>query len=293
MDKSVTKMKVILSRKGWDSASGGKPNLIFDQTDEMIMLPIPENNGEVSYDDLHLSRDEDLSQRLKVALPRYNETVNMSTACHTDPDLKNLFRQNNFTGSLGQADQSQSHLRNQKIGKGDLFIFFGLFNHVTLDKERLFIASKHPRHTIFGYLQIGDMVFPQSENKEGRAELELKYPWIKNQPHWNAEKYKERSNNCIYVAAEHCTFAPDLPGCGTFNYDEELDLTRKNDPYVTHWKLPDDLNGLSITYCKNSMTQDGYFRAPGRGQELVIEDCERAEKWAEKLITEHARRKVY
>ena len=283
-------MRIVLSRKGWDSGSGGRPNLIFDETGEMVMLPIPEYENDVTYDKLHLSRDENIRNHLKRIVPAHCQKTNIPFTCHADPNLRNLFGRKEYQGSLGQVSTSQTHLKNQKIKVGDVFIFFGLFNHVILKNGELRIRSRYPGHVIFGYLQIGDIISPKDYNKEGRAEIESKYPWITDQPHWNAEKYKKYSNNCIYVAAEHCTFNKSLPGCGTFDYHEELNLSMRDIPQSTHWNLPLELRNLSITYCPTGMVDDKYFQAPARGQELVIEDSPAASKWAEKLITKHARK---
>lgn len=38
-------MKIILSRKGFDSASGGYPSPLFIEEKHHVSFPIPENNG--------------------------------------------------------------------------------------------------------------------------------------------------------------------------------------------------------------------------------------------------------
>jgi len=279
-------MRIILSRKGWDSTAGGRPNLIFDDTGEMIMLPIPESRGAFTCAGLRLSRDEKFNDRLHAALSAYNPLVSDNGCkCHPDPNIVNLFGRDNFRGSIGQVDQSQSHLHNQGIKKGDVFVFFGLFRHASLgDDGRLTIKPERSKHSMFGYLQIGEVIFPQCIGEKEREDYEHRYSWLSDQPHWNDEKYKDKkANNCIYVAAERCSFNKTLRGWGTFSYDHELDLTMGGCEQRTHWDIPEKLKGLNITYCKG-MINNKYFKAAARGQEFVIEDDEKAAEWAEELI---------
>ena len=258
-------MKIILSRKGWDSASGGKPNIIADGTNEMIMLPIPDSvHGTCTYADL--------------ALGGYcRGKVGANDKCHPDPNLTNLFKRKGFIGSLGQVRAAQTHLQNHGISIGDIFIFFGWFEQ---------------KHVMFGYLQIGEMVYPQRLSADEIKAYEAKYPWLKDQPHWDfsGDNYKPGCNNCIYIAAEKLSFAPDLKGYGTFTYSPALDLTKPGAKSRMEWSIP-VLGGLGISRPKDAkIAQDGTFIVPPTfGQEFVLENNDKATNWAKNIITANAK----
>ena len=52
--------------------------------------------------------------------------ISLSDFCHTDPMLDEKI------GIFGQANSSQTELRNNQVGKGDLFMFFGWFKNFSL-----------------------------------------------------------------------------------------------------------------------------------------------------------------
>ena len=75
-------MQIVLSRKGFDSGSGGKPSPLFPDK-RMLSIPIPDSRSKIRYSDvtwqeLHLgSLVEDLT----------NGDVLPSHRAHLDPDL--------------------------------------------------------------------------------------------------------------------------------------------------------------------------------------------------------------
>ena len=82
-------MKVILSRKGFDSAYGGYPSPILP-SGEMISLPIPLEDS-IRYSDLKLSGSTyyDLMAELRPTIKRKGEWIDLDkeTRCHLDPDI--------------------------------------------------------------------------------------------------------------------------------------------------------------------------------------------------------------
>ncbi|MBP3581848.1 MAG: hypothetical protein J6J33_03780, partial [Clostridia bacterium] len=252
----------------------------------LFMLPIPANDGVHTYQELKFSDNDIVSKTIKDYLNK-SKKINFQSKCHADPNLVNYFNDPEFLGSIGQVDQAQSHLLKNEIKQGDLFIFFGVFAETYLDNDNLVVDKNSLKHIMFGYMQIGDIISTYGLNEIERANYESKYPWLRNQPHWIADKYNNNKTNCIYVASENFNNT-NIKGYGLFNYDKELQLTQDNNNCVTHWNLPRELSNLKITYHSEKSHKEDYFKAACRGQEFVIENSKLAEIWAEKLIKKYA-----
>lgn len=129
-------MKVILSRKGFDSNSGGLCSpIIFD---ELITLPIPvsdfQTEGKGTYDDLILPNGYLYSTLLCDLGYDFGCNDNCERECHIDPDLSQRRRKNKikeWKPIFGQCGSSSGYLMNTvKIEQGDIFLFFGNFHKV-------------------------------------------------------------------------------------------------------------------------------------------------------------------
>ena len=124
--------KLILSRKGFDSGSGGCPSPIFPHG-TMFSLPIPFGDHE-QFDDLQHG-DVDIAS---VVTDITNGRLHGQNRVHFDPDLnfetyryrKNRARWQQWRGMLGQTGIAQGHLDKQGVGSGDVFLFFGLYRRV-------------------------------------------------------------------------------------------------------------------------------------------------------------------
>lgn len=127
-------MRIVFSRKGFDSSAGGGPSPIVDG--RPISLPIPAGAASaVTYGDLGLGDLADRASRGKLGA---------GDACHHDP----MFRDDG-TCIFGQCGAAQTHLERQGVGLGDVFVFFGLF------------ADEHSgerHHRIFGYLRADEII---------------------------------------------------------------------------------------------------------------------------------------
>jgi hypothetical protein len=117
-------MKIILSKKGWDTMFGGLPSPIIGGA--ITSLPIPEKGNGARFSDLVISSHETICDVVKRHYPKVFEKIG-DAECHADPNLVNYFGAENFLGSVGQVDSAFGHLKNQGVKVGDLFIFYGLF----------------------------------------------------------------------------------------------------------------------------------------------------------------------
>src|SRR6266436_9207163 len=115
-------MKLILSRKGFDSANGGCPSPILD--DRPFSLPIPDPSSPTTYGEISPFNGIPIWQ---IVEDLTHGRVGRGNGAHLDPDLRRdaLTRATGWRPIFGQADAAQSHLTNQGIGPGDLFLFFG------------------------------------------------------------------------------------------------------------------------------------------------------------------------
>jgi hypothetical protein len=113
-------MKLILSRKGFDSASGGQPSPIMpDGT--LLSLPIPSEDRGNSFSTLYY---KGMSYLNIIDQLKTKNKFHGNEQCHLDPDLRQELRdrEEGWRASFGQMEAPLTHLRNQGVGVGDLFV---------------------------------------------------------------------------------------------------------------------------------------------------------------------------
>ncbi|MGN6499603.1 MAG: hypothetical protein ACTHKM_05595 [Tsuneonella sp.] len=139
-------MRIIFSRKGFDSATGGGPSPIVDG--RPVTLPIPTSSASrTTYGDLGLGDHAAFASR-----GRYGS----ESPCHHDP----MFLPGG-TCLFGQCGAAQTHLANRGVGPGDVFLFFGLFR----------APGERPHHRIFGYLAVEEVIGLAAATSARIAEL--------------------------------------------------------------------------------------------------------------------------
>lgn len=270
-------MKVIFSRKGFDSTAGGCPSPLVDGCP--VSFPIPTKMpSAVRYGDLNGPYGElvgDLTKGRRSA----------QDWCHLDPDIsaKALSRLPGWRGALGQTSAAQGHLRKQDIQVGDLFIFWGLFRPV--EKVGSWQFTGAPEHRIWGWLQIGEIIHlgpDGSDALEGR-------PWLRDHPHvrpgWGA-------SNTLYVASDETLLGGcRLDGAGSGVLQKGHRLTAPNCKPST-WGVPDWLHpqagGCGMTYHPyQRWGEDGTVTAAARGQEFVARPIQSsADAWIKAVLRE-------
>jgi Nucleotide modification associated domain 3 len=134
----VTAMRIIFSRKGFDSSAGGGPSPIVNGVP--VTLPIPAGAASrTTYGDIGLAQHAAKASRGKLGA---------GDLCHHDPMFL-VAEDGSGTCVFGQCGAAQTHLERQGVGLGDVFVFFGLF----AEEE-----TREPHHRIFAYLKVEEMV---------------------------------------------------------------------------------------------------------------------------------------
>jgi len=281
-------MRIIISRKGFDSRNGKLPNLILPDG-RLLFFPIPDKFSGIKYKDIKTSVDgyENLYELLK----DLNATkIKEHYTAHLDPDLyaNSLPREKGWKPLFGQEGKVLRHLQKEGVGIGDLFLFFGRFQHTIWDGDRIaYDKSQQDVHILFGYFCIGDIV---DLNKPIPSE----YQWIKYHPHFQSA---ETPNN-IFIASKKFTINnTKFDGAKVFDkYSDKLRLS-VYDKTKKYWKLPKwfypFLSGKPpLTYHLDKdrwLLYDDYtvLQSVDIGQEFVL-NCDfypEWEKWVIELLS--------
>lgn len=264
-------MKLIFSRKGFDSSLGKVPSPILPDG-RLVHIPIPAKDSNIKYKDLWFGE-------LNIG-----EIVNDLTmgkvlppdGAHLDPDLNpgSIERQSGWRPLFGQAGAAQGHLRNQHIGPGDIFLFFGWFRKSKfVDGKHIWCNDSMGIHALFGWLQIENII------PIGTGTMP---DWAAYHPHF--QRPEPVQNDTVYISTEYLTLpntGPTLfPGAGIFkHYSEKLRLTSAQGSRSI-WQLPGwfyPRNGhFPLTYHSSPARwkregENVILKTVGRGQEFVMD----------------------
>lgn len=263
-------MKIILSRKGFDSANGRVASPILP-SGELCSLPIPSTPG-IRYRELRF-RDLSLGEYCRqLTKGRYHG----ARSAHLDPDLnpETFRRKPGWKPLFGPGGPAQTHLDRHGVGEGDVFLFFGWFRRVKGTPRGLAYEPHAPNlHVIFGWLQVG---------RVWSAADAVRVPeWARYHPHIDYLA----SGGKVYVAAKTLQLSansPSIAGAGIVKgYREELCLTAPGRTR-SNWKLPAWFNprGKSsrLSYHEDLKRWRAgkncvYLKSVPIGQEFVL-DCD-------------------
>ncbi len=265
-------MKIILSRKGFDSAAGGQPSPIMpDGT--LLSLPIPDPDDRYNtFSNLHWNG---LSYYEIIKSLNPKTSITPECHCHLDPDIRKEARdrQTGWLPAFGQLGSSLSVLRNNGVSVGDLFLFFGWFRETEfIDGTLRYKHAGRDLHVIYGYMQIGRII----EHREDVPH------WLTEHPHTAYEDSWDKGRNAIFLPTNELSILPGKAGCDPLGYRTDRVLTMDGQPRG-RWHLPPFFKKVEITY-HPSPWKDGYFQSAGRGQEFVMDAIPEIVDWAKGII---------
>jgi len=272
-------MKIILSRKGFDSKFGGYPSpILSDGT--LLSLPVyaDNENEKVAYEQLHYGGKSYAQIIAELTKGKFTEKK-----CHLDPDIRKdilLSRPDGWKPAFGQSNAAMKHLINKKVKEGDLFLFFGYFQDAEeIDGNYQYVRGSKQKHIIWGYLQIGKILSMPTKKE---------YPWLEPHPHLDRQ---DKLNNTIFVARDKLSWDENKFGAGTLNVKNNHDLVlTKEKMSRSCWQLPDFMKDVEISYHTKDSWKNDYFKSAEIGQEFVISSEKEdlmleLQNWASGLIS--------
>lgn len=263
-------MKIIISRKGVDSGerSGRMASPILP-CGCLCSIPIPYKSG-VPYSEVRFGK------RTLWSMCRELDSNWCHELAHLDPDLRyeSLARDKRPRGwrpAFGQIAAAASHLNNQHVDKGDLFLFFGWFRRTRTTGGKLEFDSKDSgRHIIYGWLEVGEKVEVDSVQQALSNDL----LFVRSHAHFHFSKHEYPNN--VYVSS--------LSGlkAGLFGTEsKDLVLTDPSCRARSQWLLPRKpfrsvYGQCGISYHGNetrwkSADAGISLRVVNRGQEFVLD----------------------
>lgn len=297
---------VVLSRKGVDATAGGFPSPVLDDG-RICPVPIPEPGSGTRIADLRAPGGRPLAavvaglgvRRVRVPGAGWRPLAE-DLEVHADPDLDPATRPRvaGWRPLLGQAGAAQSHLgRTCGVGAGDLFLFWGWYRHAGEPRPQ---GEPGPRgepgsrgdprrglHALYGWLEVGAVLAVRDGSE---------VPEAADHPHLALPR---RPGNTVYLAAEHSTLVPGLPGAGLLSWDPALRLTAPGAARRSDWLLPAALapaaTGRPMTYHADPRRWTpvpGGIRlaAQHRGQEFVLPATPGVRAWAASVLRSGTRR---
>lgn len=240
-------MKIVFSRKGFDSGSGGGSSPIIEG--KPVSLPIPDTKGiaRTTYGDLGLG---------ELAHSASRGAFGAGSLCHHDPMFASDGR-----CVFGQVGAAQTHLANNGVGQGDVFVFFGRFES----------DGEPAHHRIFGYLEIEQVIDVASCDGGTRAQ----YAAL-DHPHALG---LHGTNDTLYVG----------PGRMAARACDTLRLTAPGEA-LSRWARPQWLRRGDLTYhdAQWRWAERDRLIAVSRGQEFVADVGRRKapREWLARVIGE-------
>ena len=245
-------MKIIFSRKGYDSAHGGIPSPLFPDG-SLCSLPRP-GEGRTRLKDI-LFKGKSLSPIVE-ALKGESSLGRSGVYLNPDIDPEFIRREVGWRPAFGQHGDAQRHLEEQHIDEGDIFLFFGPFRETLIAGGLRFRPEVPEKHCIYGWLQVGEIYHL---GQPGCPELP---DWAMDHPHVRDAKSYE-SNNTLYVASRKLKILGmrrQPNGGGVFRlFQSNLVLTAREQPNPDLWQLPHWIypasRGKPALSCHTNMTR--------------------------------------
>ena len=227
-------MKIIFSKKGFDTSFGQKPSPIFPDG-SMLSLPIPDAYSGCLYAAITSPHPSFPSMEKILLALGCKEDLAKGTA-HLDPDLRPeaKSRPAGWRPALGQSGSALGHLMKHSVTQDDIFLFYGLFQEVLIEPDgRLSFTGKR-QQVIWGWLQVAEICYTHEIFNQ------KKYTWLNDHPHLQT---CTRRDDAIFISRD-CLCLPsiqlnDVPGAGVFGQSRpELVLSYPEGKSFTNWRLP-------------------------------------------------------
>lgn len=273
---------IILSRKGFDSTSGGKASIILCEEEKRTIIPffIPQQLCGDSYESLQAPNGDSYRKI-------FSDLGITHKQAHVDPYIFPAYKKRSIKrGMFGQDGTSQSHLDNNHVDKGDIFLFFGWYKYARKKGDRYSYdhdsTYNNGFHMLYGFLEVGEKK-RVCEHDGCFSEWEEEHTHIRH-------KGVYKKNNTVYVAPEHSSYGFDS-SYGLFQYSKELILSQKGDRR-SWWKLCNCFRGVTIGN-RTPIKEPYCYNSGGRGQEFVINSeknsnhFDHIKNWATDLIKCH------
>ena len=266
-------MKLIFSRKGFDSSSGGCASPIFPD-DTLYSLPIPDPDSKITYGELQHGN----INIGEVVANLTEDQIGPESHAHLDPDIdyEAYPREEGWCPLFGQGEGPQTYLSKQGVQVGDLFLFFGFYQKVGKTSNCWYFVGDDELHLLWGWLQIGEI-------RKVNELMDDELPWARYHPHLQYLQCPEPySNNTLYIASETLDLGngPIGPGAGQFpKLHPNLILTNTGKS-KSYWRLPrcfyPDNGKCPLTYHHNPDRwkhdeKYTYLQSVGRGQEFILD----------------------
>jgi hypothetical protein len=254
----------------------------------MLSLPIPDKQSRIAYSEVRGTDSATMGELVEelASIPPMHRA-------HLDPDLspQSLVRLDGWRPIFGQVGSSEGHLQNQKVGRGDVFLFFGLFREVEeCSTGWRYVRHARPIHALFGWLQVAERVPVSAWPATDR--------WALYHPHFARTPHP---SNVIYVAGERLSLphrvANGIAGAGVFQcYSPRFRLTAPESDRPGRWLLPTwfspERRASTLSFHSDSARwkkADGgvMLSSVSRGQEFVL-NCDHypeAIRWLNNLLT--------
>ena len=275
-------MKIIFSRKGFDSTAGGSASLIFPDA-TLFSIPIPSTEDDHFYSELPFQYEGDSIQSILNELTGKRIKNNRQLSCdfsqkqqrcHYDPML--IPHANKFV--LGQAANAESHLQNQCVGIGDIFLFYGWFRKIEKIGGRWqYSPSSRDIQLIWSWMKIGDTLDVRTQCQ--REQAKINSPFLHLHPHLaDSPEMPNPSANRVYISEEGGL----LPYLNSRCLTDCIEYRGRST-----WRLPACFNQpQAFTFLKNFVLDgdDVIIRFKGYGQEFVMD--------LEKVSSEHDQARI-
>ncbi len=195
------------------------------------------------------------------------------TECHLDPDLYRPAlpdRHANWRPAFGQAGNAETILANERVGEGDLFLFYGWFREIRFSENRYrYVRNAPDLHVIFGYLEV-DEVIDLGNPLVAPADHLSRHPHVVFRQSYPAA-------NRVYSGER----------AGVFHFHDSLVLTRRGETR-SRWEMPsffqhEPFKGAFTSFALANGNVGIDFTGRNN-QELLISSTPEVIAWAETLI---------